>query len=415
MENSLNLRYEDITLVPKTVSDIVSIRDYDYLRQLMMKNSVKLGYEDITLVPETVSDIVSRQDCDYLDECFRLPIFTAPMDTVISYKNYNVFMKNGIHPIIPRTSSPLEKLDILINKLEFVAISLSEAEDIFLKKHNGKNEITDFRTALLHKKNTCKICIDVANGHMKHLLSLIKDIKDKYGEQVIVMSGNIANPKTYIEYAKVGCDYVRCSIGSGSRCTTASNTAVFYPQFSLLKEIWETKQKINGKCKIIADGGIKGYRDVQKALIYADYVMIGNLFNRAIESAGKTVYGKAYFKIFGKKILNPFKTILYYGKTVKPKKYYKVLQDIKNEKIDVWKEFYGMSTKIAQQRIKGNKQKLKTSEGIVKKQKVEYSLTQWVENEIDYLRSAMSYTNSKTLSEYQNSQWTRISHRSYND
>ena len=250
---------------------------------------------------------------------------------------------------------------------------------------------------------------------MKHLLYLIKDIKDKYGEQVIVMSGNIANPKTYIEYAKVGCDYVRCSIGSGSRCTTASNTAVFYPQFSLLKEIWETKQKINGKCKIIADGGIKGYRDVQKALIYADYVMIGNLFNRAIESAGKTVYGKAYFKIFGKKILNPFKTILYYGKTVKPKKYYKVLQDIKNEKIDVWKEFYGMSTKIAQQRIKGNKQKLKTSEGIVKKQKVEYSLTQWVENEIDYLRSAMSYTNSKTLSEYQNSQWTRISHRSYND
>lgn len=415
MNNSLNLGYEDITLVPKTISDIVSKQDYDYLRQLMMKNSVKLGYEDITLVPETVSDIVSRQDCDYLDECFRLPIFTAPMDTVINYKNYDTFVKNGIHPIIPRTTPTLEKLHILTNHFEFVALSLEEADEFFLKKHNGKNEITDFRTALLRKKNACKICIDVANGHMKHLLTLIKNIKEKYDNQVIIMSGNIANPKTYIEYNNVGCDYVRVTIGGGSRCTTASNTAVFFPQFSLLKETWELKQEIDGKCKIIADGGIKGYRDIQKALIYADYVMVGNLFNRAIESAGKTVYGKAYFKIFGKKIINPLKTMLYYGKTVKPKNYYKVLQEIKNDKLDVWKEFYGMSTKIAQQRIKGNKQKLKTSEGIVKKQKVEYSLSQWVENEIDYLRSAMSYTNSKNLSEYQNSQWVRISHRSYNN
>ena len=56
-----------------------------------------------------------------------------------------------------------------------------------------------------------------------------------------------------------------------------------------------------------------------------------------------------------------------------------------------------MASKKAQTNIaNGNGQKnvkLKTSEGKVLFQKVEYTLGSWVENETDYLRSAMSYTN----------------------
>jgi hypothetical protein len=228
------------------------------------------------------------------------------------------------------------------------------------------------------------------------------------------MSGNIANPKTYDEYERVGCDYVRCSIGSGSRCTTSSNVSVHYGCFSLLQEIWNRKQNLTGKCKIIADGGIKGYGDIQKALLYADYVMIGGIFNNAIDSAGTPKDGKAYWNIFGKQVLNPFKTLLMYGKTVRKNDYEKVLKLIKMGKIDVWKEYYGMSTKIAQSKIDPNA-KLKTSEGKVQRQKVEYSIKQWAENETDYLRSAMSYTNSRTLSEYQDSEWVRLTHKSYNN
>ncbi len=47
----------------------------------------------------------------------------------------------------------------------------------------------------------------------------------------------------------------------------------------------------------------------------------------------------------------------------------------------------------------GNK-KIRTSEGVVKKQKVEYTLPQLIENIEHYLRSAMSYSNSKTLSDF---------------
>jgi len=253
---------------------------------------------------------------------------------------------------------------------------------------------------------------------MKSLLEIVKKIKELNGDRYIIMTGNIANPKTYEEYEKAGVDFCRVSVGTGDACLTASNTAVHYPVFSLLKEIYEIKQKIDGKCKIIADGGIKGYRDIQKALIYADYVMIGSLFNKAMESAGKTTYGNFYWNIRGKKIFRPITTLLKYGKEVPKDKYEETYHLIKDNKLTVWKEFYGQSTKIAQAIVaSANTQtlkNLKTSEGLLKYQKVEYTLQSWAENETDYLKSAMSYTNSKTLEDYKDSQWVRITQIRYN-
>lgn len=201
-------------------------------------------------------------------------------------------------------------------------------------------------------------------------------------------------------------------------CSTTSNVSVGVPYFSLLKETYEIKKKINGKCKIIADGNIRGFRDIQKALIYADYVMIGGLFNKAMESAGKTTYGNFYWNIRGKKIFRPITTLLKYGKEVPKEKYEETYHLIKDNKLTVWKELFGMSHKIAQALIlSANTQEvrhLKTSEGLLKYQKVEYTLKSWAENETDYLKSAMSYTNSKTLEDYKNSQWVRITQIRYN-
>ena len=233
------------------------------------------------------------------------------------------------------------------------------------------------------------------------------------------MTGNIANPETYRDYEEAGADFVRVSIGTGDVCSTSSNTAVHYPPFSLIKEIYEIKKEINGHCQVIADGGIKGFRDIQKALIYADYVMIGSLFNKAIESAGKTTYGSFYWNLRGKKILRPIKTLLYFGREVPKDKYKEAYSLVKQNKLTVWKENFGMSTKIAQGLInKANDdeaKKLKTSEGLFKYQKVEFDIAGWAENETDFLRSAMSYTNSTNLSEHKDSKWARITNIRYNN
>ena len=377
---------------------------------------LKLNYDDITIVPEAVTDICSRSQCIPYDEDGYLPIFASCMSSVVSIENTGDFNAAKIRTVIPR-SYPLYVRTEFLEKNEgnFVAFSLNEAKEVFIDKSVQIMAMLSVRSS----DEPLRICIDLANGHMKCLLDLVKRIKSIYGKKVIIMTGNIANPETYKYYEEAGVDFCRCTVGSGNVCSTASNTGVFYSVFSLLKEIYEIKKSINGKCKIIADGGIHGFRDVQKALIYADYVMIGSLFNKAIESAGKTTYGTFYWNIRGKKIARPLKTLFYFGREVPKEKYGEVLSLIKQGKLTVWKELYGMSTKIAQSLINQansvETKKLKTAEGLLKYQKVEYDIKGWAENETDYLRSAMSYTNSRNLDEYKESQWVQISKIVYNN
>ena len=357
-----------------------------------MENKIKYGYDDINIVPEISSSIEHRSECKL--ESF---LFTAPMSSVVNLDNICDFIGQGIIPIIPRNIPLVDRKFFMFSPLQntslfFIALSLEEVEKLLIKFPVE---------GILHPFH---ICIDIANGHMQKLLNTIKKLKELYGEKIVIMSGNIANPETYKLYEEVGCDYVRCGIGGGAGCITASNTGVYYPLFSLLEETYKIKKSINGKCKIIADGGIRNYCDIQKALLYADYVMLGSMLNKAIESAGKTTYGKSYFITKkGKKILNIFRTIFEFGKEVPKHKYNSVLRRIKSGKLEVWKSFYGMSTKKAQSEM-GNK-KLKTSEGIEFSQKVEYGLKDFIDNENSYLRSAMSYTNSKTLDEYKDKKW----------
>ena len=397
-----------------------------------MADNLKLNYDDITVVPSYVSSICSRSECNPYDNDGYLPIFASCMSSVVSIKNVKDFNTAKIRAVVPRSYSIEERLEFLFSDYDnFVAFSLAEAQNIFI--NNGdENEVESkiatryvnlflegYHDEELSRKGALKVCIDLANGHMKCLIELVKEIKAKYGQEILIMTGNIANPETYKEYEKVGVDYCRVSIGTGNVCSTSSNTAVHFPVFSLLHEIYEIKKRYGAKCKIVADGGIHGFRDIQKALIYADYVMIGSLFNKAIESAGKTTYGTFYWNIRGKKIVRPLKTLFYFGREVPFKDYDKVMLLIKQGKLTVWKELYGMSTKIAQAIVnQANSQetkKLKTSEGLLKYQKVEYTISGWAENETDFLRSAMSYTDSHNLDEYKESEWVQISKIAYSN
>lgn len=377
-----------------------------------MKN-VKLHYDDISIVPEIATDIDSRKECNpYIDGM--LPIFASPMGSVLNETNWCTFLDNKINVVVPRTIDIKNRLNILwvtcdkdSNYKPFVALSLSEAEEHILNNNNIKY------IEMMHEGYQLRICIDLANGHMNKLIKLIKDIKDKFKDGVIIMSGNIANPKSYEVYDKAGCDFVRVSIGTGSACLTASNTGVYYPPFSLLKEIHEIRKSCDGKCKIVADGGIKMFRDIQKALIYADYVMIGGIFNKCIESSGETTYGKSWVNIGKFKFRNYIVDLFRIGKKINKTNYDSAMKLVKLGLLEINKMFYGMSTKYAQIET-GSNSKLKTSEGLIKTQKVEYTLKQWVENEESFLRSAMSYTNSRTLDEYKESQWVQVSGITYN-
>lgn len=145
---------------------------------------------------------------------------------------------------------------------------------------------------------------------------------------------------------------------------------------------------------IVADGGFDNYDKIIKALaLGADYVMIGKLFAQCEEACGK---------------------ILTYTRTSDQPldKELKWLFDSKHEIYQAkFRHYYGMSTKKAQ--VETGRTKLRTSEGIKVNVPILYSLEAWCENFIDYLRTAMSYTDSFNLDEFKETEYTIISPLEY--
>lgn len=312
--------------------------------------------KEITIIPATISDINSRSECNpYYGEL--LPLFTAPMSAVVGVNSWKDYMNNKINPIIPRNILIEKRLNFLSNTTMFVSFSLSEIQQQFIDK-----DYTDYNGQF-------HILIDIANGNMKKMFNLVKQLKQKY-EDIVIMAGNIANPETYREYCKAGIDYCRIGIGGGSGCNTSTFTGIHYPMGSLLKEcntIKETYKNLSiqnvglNPTKIIADGGIKGYSDIIKCLaLGADYVMCGSVFAKMKESEGEI-------------ILHDTKPILY-------------------------KTFYGMSTPKAQIELGGDGSK--ATEGNETLIPVEYTMKEWVDNFESYLKSAMSYCGKRTLEEF---------------
>lgn len=322
----------------------------------MIINKLGFGYKDLTIIPKTFTTIDHRADIDPYTDNKYLPIFAAPMSTIVSLENVHNFYTANILPIIPRSIDYHIRRGCSSNGF-WVAYSLKEIKDIELKD----------------KYSYYNICIDTANGHYKEIYNVARQLKTNY-PNIQLMVGNIANPETFkeisdmfINYDTPVIDYVRIGIGGGSGCITSTQTGIHYAQASLI----DACRKYKYKTKIIADGGIKNYSDVIKALaLGADYVMIGGLFASCIESAGDK-YRK---DIFGNMI--------------------------KSDDTDaqLYTEFYGMASKQGQVDMFGNKQA--TAEGTSKFIEVTTNLKQWSGNMEAYLRSAMSYCNAKTLNEF---------------
>lgn len=363
---------------------------------MILENKIGYSYNDVTIIPSITSNVISRKTVNPFIVTNKnnnaLPIFTAPMSCVVNEYNYKQFEDNNILTVIPTTVNIDKRIEMFFGGERFISFSLDEAHNLIIDNVLK----TGFKCG-----NTYKLCIDCANGHMERLLYICDAIKNFAAEKqfiIEIMTGNIANPETYFIYNEHKIDYVRIGIGGGSGCITSSNTGVHFPMATLLNDI---KKNIEAKwsmghifvpyTKIIADGGIRNYSDVIKALaLGADYVMIGGLFTKCFEAAS-TEY------ILYKESNNKEK---YVGADLTIDKYDTDEHEKRNyiNKYKLFHEVYGMSTKRVQ-KMRGTKV-LKTSEGTQHFMPILYTLKQWSENMESYLRSAMSYTNCFTLDQF---------------
>ncbi|MCI0561054.1 MAG: IMP dehydrogenase, partial [Nitrososphaera sp.] len=130
------------------------------------------------------------------------------------------------------------------------------------------------------------VCVDCAHGHSIMVEETIKRIKDQYDGTMEVIAGNICTPNAVMDLAHWGADAIKVGIGPGSACTTRKVTAFGSPQFTAVQECAAVGKKL--KIPIIADGGIRGSREIILALAAgASSVMIGGLFAETYEAAGK--------------------------------------------------------------------------------------------------------------------------------
>lgn len=352
----------------------------------MLIKETLYALDDVTIIPAPQSSVRHRTDIKVTYDNGNLPIFTAPMDAVVGACNMKIFEKNNIIPIMPRTESIETRLE-WYKKGYWIAVGLTEFEDYWL-------HVTNF--PLPDDDITVKVLIDQANGHMDILPEYIKKAKknaEKYKVNLEIMIGNIAEPWAYKILAEADADYVRIGIGGGSCCITASNSANYMPMASLIDGCKGLKDSYNLTCKIIADGGISNFSRAIKALaLGADYVMMGSLLGSCFESAAELHCNSVEDEVITYNMHDDLTCDICHVMS----------EDEKKEFIATYhptKNIYGMSTRKAQMKINPNA-KLKTSEGIERVLKVEYTLAQWVDNFKSFLRTAMSYDNFTNIKDF---------------
>ena len=372
---------------------------------MLKDTNIKYSYNDVAIVPCIISDIEHRVECNPFLEDGTLPIFASPMDTVVSTDNFQLFQANHITPILPRNYS-IEVRKSYVKDGSWAAFSLQEFESIFTDTENIIESVNS---------NPLHVLIDIANGHMKKIYDLVDAAKEIYGSNIKIMIGNVANPLTYIEAVNHNVDYIRVSIGTGNCCITSTQTAIHYPIASLITEMVQVKEDfanthevpIDSLTKIVADGGCRNYSDVIKALaLGADYVMIGSMFASLIESAAPLFLVDERGASHNISHLS-LKLLEENGK-VRNREHDEQIFNINT----LYKEPYGMASKFGQIALSGLKSK--TAEGIKKKLPLTTNLYKWVINFVDYLRSAMSYTNTREINDFKNADVIIISNNTQN-
>lgn len=145
------------------------------------------------------------------------------------------------------------------------------------------------RAAELVQAGVDILVVDTSHGHNQGVLDAVKLIKDRHGDQVDIIAGNVATGAATDALLDAGADAVKAGIGPGSICTTRVVAGVGVPQITAIYDCAVAAARRGAT--VIADGGVQSSGDVAKAIAAgADVVMLGSMLAGVDESPGEVVF-----------------------------------------------------------------------------------------------------------------------------
>ena len=325
---------------------------------MRIEEDTKLDYKDVLIRPKR-STLGSRKEVDLIrtfifrnyDAPFEhqnwedyhydgIPIMAANMDGVGTFEMADTLSKDGLFTCLVKTYSVDDLVGFFncedetkfLNRSENVAMSIGI-------NSSDWNKFADVYKAV--GPNLKYVCIDVANGYSNRFRDFVAEMRKTY-PNIVIIAGNVVTGEMTEELILAGADIVKVGIGPGSVCTTRIQTGVGYPQLSAVIECADAAHGLGGH--IIADGGCTCPGDVAKAFAAgADFVMLGGMLAGHDEGGGDVIT-----------------------------KHY-ITNEVELDEDGAWQEqkieskhfvqFYGMSSKAANDKHFGGLKEYRSSEG----------------------------------------------------
>lgn len=285
----------------------------------------QLDFDDVLIQPKC-SKILSRSQVNIFRE-FKwydsdntkkftmncIPCGSTNMGTVGTVKMAELMVKSG-HIACLEKHIPLNEIKSLYDRCS------AEERSRIIPSIGIKEDTKDIKS-LYDEFHISLIMIDTPNGYIPSLVERIKEIRD-YCKDSCIIAGNVVDAAGASQLMDAGAKILKVGIGNGSVCLTRMKTGVGRPQLSTIIETADVCHQRG--CYVMCDGGVNTAGDVCKAFgAGADFVISGSLFSGCDESDGDIVEKN------GKK----------------------------------FKQYYGMSSHLAQEKHFGGVRKYSASEG----------------------------------------------------
>ena len=175
-------------------------------------------FDEVQLLPKRCI-VSSRSECKTSVKLgkhkFQIPLVPANMTTIInedlalemaSKKYFYIMHRFNINNIDFIKKAKKKKL------IASISIGVKEKHFKEIEQMAEQKIIPDY------------ITIDIAHGHANSVRDMIKFIREKLGENVFIIAGNVATPEAINDLERWGADATKVGVGPGKVCITKLKT-----------------------------------------------------------------------------------------------------------------------------------------------------------------------------------------------